>query len=85
MVYYARWKDSGGADLIYAKTADPASTPSALALNDCMLNNSDPAPVSGTNYLFFSSTTAGGYQLYVGDVTLVARADREEESRRLQR
>lgn len=69
MVYYARWKDSGGADQIYAKTADPASTPSALALNDCMSNNSDPAPVSGTNYLFFSSTTAGGYQLYVGDVT----------------
>ncbi|ONR51892.1 hypothetical protein A8E17_30105, partial [Burkholderia cenocepacia] len=25
MVYYARWKDSGGADQIYAKTADPAS------------------------------------------------------------
>lgn len=29
----------------------------------------DPAPVTGTNYVFFSSTTAGGYQLYVGDVT----------------
>ena len=28
----------------------------------------DPAPVTGTNYVF-SSTTAGGYQLYVGDVT----------------
>ncbi|MFP3547939.1 hypothetical protein SB748_31660, partial [Rhizobium sp. SIMBA_035] len=59
MVFYARWKDSGGADQIYAKTADPASTPNALPINDCMSNNSDPAPVSGTNYVFFSSTTAG--------------------------
>ena len=25
--------------------------------------------MTGTNYVFFSSTTAGGYQLYVGDVT----------------
>ncbi|MCA3800713.1 discoidin domain-containing protein [Burkholderia sp.] len=69
MVFYARWKDSGQADQIYTKTADPASTPNALPINDCVSNNSDPAPVSGTNYLFFSSTTAGGYQLYVGDVT----------------
>ncbi|ETP63022.1 galactose-binding domain-containing protein [Burkholderia dolosa] len=68
-VFYARWKDAGQADQIYAKTADPASTPESLPINDCMSNNSDPAPVSGTNYLFFSSTTAGGYQLYVGDVT----------------
>ncbi|RQY83878.1 discoidin domain-containing protein [Burkholderia stagnalis] len=69
MVFYARWKDTSQLDQIYAKTADPASTPNQLALNDCISNNSDPAPVNGTNYLFFSSTTAGGYQLYVGDVT----------------
>ncbi|VWC51636.1 MULTISPECIES: discoidin domain-containing protein [Burkholderia] len=68
-VFYARWKDTSQLDQIYSKTADPASTPNQLALNDCISNNSDPAPVSGTNYLFFSSTTAGGYQLYVGDVT----------------
>ncbi|WP_179404415.1 discoidin domain-containing protein [Burkholderia guangdongensis] len=69
MVFYARWKDSSQLDQIYEKTAAPASTPNQLALNDCVSNNSDPSPVSGTNYLFFSSTTAGGYQLYVGDVT----------------
>ncbi len=69
MVFYARWKDSGQADQIYTKTADPASTPNALPINDCVSNNSDPEPVNGTNYVFFSSTTAGGYQLYVGDVT----------------
>ncbi|MCG5072314.1 discoidin domain-containing protein [Paraburkholderia tagetis] len=68
-VFYARWKDSGGLDQIYEKTSDPASTPNQLSLNDCVSNNSDPAPVNGTNYLFFSSTTAGGYQLYVADVT----------------
>ena len=60
---------TAGADQIYTKTADPASTPNALPINDCVSNNSDPAPVTGTNYVFFSSTTAGGYQLYVGDVT----------------
>ncbi|RAC66489.1 hypothetical protein DN571_21290, partial [Burkholderia multivorans] len=26
MVFYARWKDSGGLDQIYAKSADPSST-----------------------------------------------------------
>ncbi|KVD27132.1 discoidin domain-containing protein [Burkholderia ubonensis] len=68
-VFYARWKDTSQLDQIYSKTADPASTPNQLAINDCISNNSDPAPVNGTNYVFFSSTTAGGYQLYVGDVT----------------
>jgi Tol biopolymer transport system component len=68
-VFYARWKNDSELDQIYEKSADPTSTPNQLSLNDCISNNSDPAPVSGTNYLFFSSTTAGGYQLYVGDVT----------------
>lgn len=68
-VFYARWKNGSELDQIYEKSADPQSTPSQLPINDCISNNSDPAPVSGTNYLFFSSTTAGGYQLYVGDVT----------------
>lgn len=63
LVFYARRKDTGGADQRYAKTADPASTPNALPISDCMSNNSDPAPVSGTDYVFFSSTTAGGCQL----------------------
>lgn len=66
-VFYTRWKHKRRLDQIYAKTPDPASPPDQLALNDCVSNNSDPAPVSGTNYLFFSSTTAGGYQLYLGD------------------
>ncbi len=68
MVFYARWKNASALDQIYEKTADPASTPDLLPLNDCISNNSDPAPVNGTRYLFFSSTTAGGYQLYLGDV-----------------
>lgn len=68
-VFYARWKNTGALDQIYEKTADPSSTPNQLTLNDCKSNNSDPGPVNGTNYLFFSSTTAGGYQLYVGDVS----------------
>jgi Tol biopolymer transport system component len=69
-VFYARWNSaSGQLDQIYQKTSDPSSTPNQLPINDCISNNSDPGPVSGTNYLFFSSTTAGGYQLYLGDVT----------------
>jgi Tol biopolymer transport system component len=69
-VFYARWKDaSSRLDQFYQKTSDPSSTPNQLPINDCISNNSDPGPVNGTNYLFFSSTTAGGYQLYLGDVT----------------
>ncbi len=68
-VFYTRWKNSGKLDQIYAKGADASAEPTQLALNDCVSNNSDPAPVNGSNYLFFSSTTAGGYQLYVGDVS----------------
>jgi Tol biopolymer transport system component len=69
-VFFAQWKDaSSQLDQLYEKTADPASTPNQLPINDCISNNSDPGPVNGTNFLFFSSTTAGGYQLYVGDVT----------------
>jgi Tol biopolymer transport system component len=68
-VFYARWHDaSSQADQIYSKV-NPGDTPNQLSLNDCRGNNSDPDPVDNTNYLFFSSTTAGGYQLYVGDVT----------------
>jgi Tol biopolymer transport system component len=68
-VFYARWKDAASqADQIYSKV-NPGDTPNQLSINDCKGNNSDPAPVDGTNYLFFSSTTAGGYQLYVADVS----------------
>lgn len=68
-VFYARWHDATSqADQIYTKV-NPGDTPNQLSLNDCNSNNSDPAPVNGTNYVFFSSTSAGGYQLYLGDVT----------------
>ncbi len=67
-VFYARWKDaSSQADQIYTKV-NPGDTPNQLSINDCKGNNSDPSPVDNTSYVFFSSTTAGGYQLYVGDV-----------------
>ncbi|WP_197341388.1 discoidin domain-containing protein [Ralstonia solanacearum] len=68
-VFYARWKDATSqADQLYTKV-NPGDTPNQLSINDCNSNNSDPAPVNGTNYVFFSSTTAGGYQLYLGDVS----------------
>jgi len=67
-VFYARWADAVSRnDQIYIKTADYLSTPVQAPFNDCISGNSDPWPVSGTNYVFFSSTTAGGYQLYLGD------------------
>jgi len=66
-VFYARWLDAASqADQITTKV-NPGDTPNQLSLNDCNSNNSDPSPVNGTNYVFFSSTTAGGYQLYLGD------------------
>lgn len=66
-VFYARWKDaSSKLDQIYTKV-NPGDTPSQLSINDCISGNSDPAPVDNTSYVFFSSTTAGGYQLYLGD------------------
>jgi Tol biopolymer transport system component len=68
-VFYARWKDaSSQLDQIYSKV-NPGDTPNQLSINDCKGNNSDPSPVDNTNYVFFSSTTAGGYQLYVADVS----------------
>jgi Tol biopolymer transport system component len=68
-VFYARWKDATSqADQIYSKL-NPGDTPNQLPINDCKANNSDPSPVSNTSYVFFSSTTAGGYQLYVGDAS----------------
>jgi Tol biopolymer transport system component len=66
-VFYSRWRDATSrADQIYAKVK-PGDVPNQLRLNDCNASNSDPWPVNGTNYVFFSSTSAGGYQLYLGD------------------
>lgn len=68
-VFYARWLDATSqADQIYTKV-NPSDAPNQLSLNDCNSNNSDPSPVNGTNYVFFSSTSAGGYQLYLGDAS----------------
>lgn len=68
-VFYARWENATSQlDQIYSKV-NPGDTANQLPINDCKSNNSDPWPVSNTNYVFFSSTTAGGYQLYLGDVT----------------
>lgn len=68
-VFYARWKDaSSQMDQIYTKV-NPGDTANQLSINDCKGNNSDPAPINNTNYVIFSSTTDGGYQLYLADVT----------------
>lgn len=67
-VFYARWKDrSSRLDQIYAKV-NPGDTADQLSINDCSSSNSDPSPVDNTGYVFFSSTTRGGYQLYLGDL-----------------
>ena len=50
--------------LMRAAGANRSTIPS---FNDCKSDNEDAAPVNGTNYVFFSSTTAGGLQLYLGD------------------
>jgi len=47
--------------------APGASSSTIPSFNDCKSDNEDAAPVNGTNYVFFSSTTAGGFQLYLGD------------------
>ncbi|MFC0400290.1 discoidin domain-containing protein [Paraburkholderia rhizosphaerae] len=68
-VFYARWLSAASQlDQIYSKV-NPGDTPNQLSINDCRGNNSDPAPVDNTNYLFMSSTTDGGYQLYLADVS----------------
>jgi Tol biopolymer transport system component len=66
-VFYSRWRDATSqADQIYSKV-NPGDVPRQLGFNDCNSSNSDPWPVDGTDYVFFSSTTAGGYQLYLGN------------------
>ncbi|MFM1988034.1 MAG: hypothetical protein RJA99_991 [Pseudomonadota bacterium] len=66
-VFYVRWRDGiSKYDQIHMKR-NPGDASSALPFNDCNSNNSDPWPVSGTDYVFFSSTSAGRYQLYLGD------------------
>ncbi len=68
-VFYTKWNNaSQQLDQLYTKT-NPSDTPNQLSINDCISNNDDAGPVNGTNYVFFSSTTAGGYQLYLGDVS----------------
>ncbi|QPQ24577.1 MULTISPECIES: PD40 domain-containing protein [Lonsdalea] len=67
-VFYSRWKDSGGADQLYTKV-NPSDKAEQLSINDCDSNNSDAFPVNGTDYVFFSSTTEGKYQLYLGEVS----------------
>lgn len=67
-VFYTKWNNATQQrDQLYAKI-NPADTPNQLNINDCVSANDDPGPVNGTSYIFFSSTTAGGYQLYLGDV-----------------
>lgn len=67
-VFYTKWNNATKQlDQLYTKT-NASDTPNQLSINDCISNNDDAAPVNGTSYVFFSSTTAGGYQLYLGDI-----------------
>lgn len=69
VVFYTKWNNAREQrDQLYAKIA-PSDQAVALSINDCLGSNSDPAPVSGSNYMFFSSTTSGSYRLYLGDIT----------------
>ncbi len=68
-VFYTKWNNARQQlDQLYTKTA-ASDTPTQLSIDDCVSNNDDAGPVNGTNYVFFSSTTAGGYQLYLGDIS----------------
>lgn len=67
-VFYSRWKDSSGTDQLYTKL-NPSDKAEQLSINDCDSNNSDAFPVNGTDYVFFSSTSEGNYQLYLGEVS----------------
>lgn len=68
-VFYTKWNNATQQlDQLYTKTS-ASSTPTQLSIDDCVSNNDDAGPVNGTNYVFFSSTTAGGYQLYLGDIS----------------
>ncbi|HEX7817439.1 hypothetical protein [Dyella sp.] len=68
VVFYTKWNNARQQhDLLYAKIG-ASDKPVELPINDCLSNNDDAAPVSGTSYVFFSSTTAGGYRLYLGDI-----------------
>lgn len=65
-VFWADDTTQGANDQIaYKAVGGSAVIPS---INDCNGNNSDPWPVASTTYVFFSSTTPGGYQLYLGDL-----------------
>lgn len=65
------WNDDvsqSGTDQIAYKAGGTGTT-TYPSINDCNSNNSDPWPVGGTNYVFFSSTYPGSYELYLGDLS----------------
>lgn len=68
--FYTRWLTATDHnDQIYL--SDFSGNSSSLSINDSTSNNSDAYPV-GSDYLFFSSTRAGGsggYDLYVGQIS----------------
>jgi len=66
-VFWADDTTQGANDQVAYKASGGSTT--YPSINDCNGNNSDPWPVGSTNYVFFSSTTPGGYQLYLGDLS----------------
>lgn len=67
-VFWADRTTQGSNDQIAYKAGGTGTT-TIPSINDCNGNNSDPWPVASSTYVFFSSTTPGGYQLYLGDVS----------------
>lgn len=68
-VFFTKWLSAHAKnDQIYTKKTSTEAKAVELAINDCLANNSDAAPV-GADQVIFSSTTSGkGYQLYLGDI-----------------
>ncbi|MEA9356228.1 discoidin domain-containing protein [Bacteriovorax sp. PP10] len=67
-VFFTKWISATVEnDQLYTKGTAPGAVAVQLSINDCLSNNSDAAPV-GSDKVIFSSTTEGGYQLYLGDL-----------------
>lgn len=62
---YTKWISNQSYQILLRASGSTTST--VAPFNDCKSENDDAAPVNGTNYVIFSSTTAGGLQLYLGD------------------
>jgi hypothetical protein len=68
-VFFEGWIDAATQfDQLFMKSSSINSAVKLLPVNDCMANNSDPAPV-GQKYVIFSSNRLGkGMRLFIGEI-----------------